>query len=167
MPFPFHHPSKLMSLSLILISSCQGVIALNMEDGTLHRFHAGSTILATGMSNGLYTIQGYGRAYFSATPAHTCTGDGNAMAAHARLPLEDLEFVQFHPTEGTGCLITEGSHGEGDIFRNSEGEWFMERYAQQLRILHQEMLSQESRSMTMEIREGRGVGMIRQSAGYF
>ncbi|GAA0186973.1 dehydrogenase [Lithospermum erythrorhizon] len=138
--------------------SCQGVIALNMEDGTLHRFHAGSTILATG---------GYGRAYFSATPAHTCTGDGNAMAAHARLPLEDLEFVQFHPTEGTGCLITEGSHGEGDIFRNSEGERFMEGYAQQLRILHQEMLSQESRSMTMEIREGRGVGMIRQSAGYF
>ncbi|PVH31149.1 hypothetical protein PAHAL_9G067400 [Panicum hallii] len=94
--------------------TCQGVIALNMEDGTLHRFHASNTILATG---------GYGRAYFSATSAHTCTGDGNAMVARAGLPLQDLEFVQFHPTGiyGAGCLITEGSRGEGGILRNSEG----------------------------------------------
>ncbi|KAG6725141.1 hypothetical protein I3842_02G017300 [Carya illinoinensis] len=125
--------------------SCQGVIALNMEDGTLHRFCAGSTILATG---------GYGRAYFSATSAHTCTGDGNAMVARAGLPLEDLEFVQFHPTGiyGAGCLITEGG-----ILRNSEGERFMERYAPTAKDLASRDVV--SGSMTMEIQEGRGVGM--------
>ena len=102
--------------------SCNGVVALCMEDGTLHRFQAHNTVLATG---------GYGRAYFSATSAHTCTGDGGAMAARAGLPLQDLEFVQFHPTGiyGAGCLITEGSRGEGGILRNSEGERFMERCA--------------------------------------
>merc|ERR1711937_746516 len=128
---------------------CLGVIAMCMEDGSLHRFGAHSTILATG---------GFGRAYQSCTSAHTCTGDGGAMALRAGLPLQDLEFVQFHPTGiyGAGCLITEGSRGEGGIIRNSEGERFMERYAPSAKDLASRDVV--SRAMTMEIREGRGVG---------
>ncbi|KAI8074493.1 succinate dehydrogenase flavoprotein subunit 1 [Gongronella butleri] len=128
---------------------CKGVIALNMEDGTLHRFRSHKTVLATG---------GYGRAYFSCTSAHTCTGDGNAMVARAGLPLQDLEFVQFHPTGiyGAGCLMTEGCRGEGGILINGEGERFMERYAPTAKDLASRDVV--SRAMTMEIKQGRGVG---------
>ena len=129
--------------------ACRGVLALDMAEGTLHLFRAQGTVLATG---------GYGRAYFSATSAHTCTGDGGGMALRAGLGLQDMEFVQFHPTGiyGAGCLITEGVRGEGGILRNAQGERFMERYAPQ----YKDLASRDvvSRSMTIEIREGRGVG---------
>ena len=143
--------NEYFALDLILDEdeACRGIVALCLEDGTLHRFQAQLTVLATG---------GYGRIYFSCTSAHTCTGDGNAMVLRAGLPLQDMEFVQFHPSGiyGAGCLITEGARGEGGYLANSEGERFMERYAPNAKDLASRDVV--SRAIQVELNEGRGCG---------